>query len=101
MKFSLSRLIIVEVKDILFAFEKKTYLDFYFTALCMATYMFVNMQWTGTVSESYKIIQWGDNNGAMYTLGPDESLNGNYLFPAGFRSICSIFHYFTVQYFVQ
>jgi hypothetical protein len=59
----------------------------------MATYMFVKMQWTGVISETSKIIQWGDNNGAMFTLGPDESLNGNYLFPAGFRSIVNPYWY--------
>ncbi len=57
----------------------------------MPTYVFVNMQWTGTIGESTKILEWSANNGAMFTLSPDDekNLNGNKLFPAGF---CSIIH---------
>jgi hypothetical protein len=57
----------------------------------MPTYVFVNMKWTGVISDRQSLIQWGPNNGAMFTLGPDDeqNLNGNKLFPAGF---CSIVH---------
>jgi hypothetical protein len=57
--------------------------------LCMPTYVFVNMSWTGTIPNSQPIMNWGPNNGAMFTLGPDDqnNLKGNYLFPAGFVSI--------------
>ena len=61
----------------------------------MPTYVFVNMQWTGTSSipPFDSVIRWGPNNGAMFTLGPDDQRNqslvnaGNYLFPKGFTSI--------------
>ncbi|CAF4949646.1 unnamed protein product, partial [Rotaria sp. Silwood1] len=57
--------------------------------LCMPTYVFVNMKWTGVISDQSSLLQWGPNNGAMFTLGPDDekNLNGNKLFPAGFCSI--------------
>lgn len=57
----------------------------------MPTYVFVNMKWIGTISDDLPIIKWGPNNGAMFTLGPDDETNtqGNKLFPAGF---CSIVH---------
>jgi hypothetical protein len=57
----------------------------------MPTYVFINMQWTGVVPDDYSMLKWGPNNGAMFTLGPDEEKNvdGNRLFPAGF---CSIVH---------
>ena len=47
------------------------------------------MKWTGVVPDDRSILQWGPNNGAMFTLGPDEekNINGNQLFPAGFSSI--------------
>jgi hypothetical protein len=47
------------------------------------------MQWTGVISDQSSLLQWGPNNGAMFTLGPDDenNLNGNKLFPAGFCSI--------------
>lgn len=57
----------------------------------MPTYLFVNMTWKGNKQEA--IVKWheGDgrdsNYGAMFTLGPDDSLNGNALFPPGYRSI--------------
>ena len=59
--------------------------------LCMPTYVFVNMKWNGIISDNSEIVQWGPNNGAMFTLGPDDeqNLNGNKLFPTGF---CSIIH---------
>ncbi|CAF3008670.1 unnamed protein product [Rotaria sp. Silwood2] len=59
--------------------------------LCMPTYVFVNMKWTGVISDEFSLLKWGPNNGAMFTLGPDEeqNLTGNKLFPAGF---CSIAH---------
>ena len=55
----------------------------------MPTYVFVNMKWIGVVSDTSRIVQWGKNNGAMFTLGPGEETNlkGNNLFPAGFCSI--------------
>ena len=55
----------------------------------MPTYVFANMTWTGTVSSATTILTWGPNNGAMFTLSPDDQNNqkGNYLFPAGFTSI--------------
>lgn len=55
----------------------------------MPTYVFINMVWTGTISDDAPIIQWGPNHGAMFTLGPDDeqSLTGNKLFPAGYSSI--------------
>lgn len=55
----------------------------------MPTYVFINMKWTGTISSTSRIVQWGPNNGAMFTLGPDDenNRNGNNLFPAGFCSI--------------
>ncbi|CAF1388475.1 unnamed protein product [Adineta ricciae] len=57
--------------------------------LCMPTYVFVNMKWTGTFSDDFSMLKWGPNNGAMFTLGPDDekNLSGNKLFPAGFCSI--------------
>ncbi|CAF1148840.1 unnamed protein product [Rotaria sordida] len=57
--------------------------------LCMPTYVFVNMKWTGVISDDRPILKWGPNNGAMFTLGPDDekNFNGNKLFPAGFCSI--------------
>ncbi|CAF0723862.1 unnamed protein product [Adineta steineri] len=57
--------------------------------LCMPTYVFINMKWTGVVPDDASLLQWGPNNGAMFTLGPDDenNLNGNKLFPAGFNSI--------------
>ncbi|CAF1388780.1 unnamed protein product [Rotaria magnacalcarata] len=57
--------------------------------LCMPTYVFVNMKWTGVTSDRSSILKWGPNNGAMFTLGPDDekNLNGNKLFPVGFCSI--------------
>ena len=57
----------------------------------MPLYVFVNLQWNGVISDNLRILQWGPNNGAMFTLGPDDekNLNGNKLFPAGF---CSIVH---------
>jgi hypothetical protein len=55
----------------------------------MPTYVFVNMKWTGVTSDQSEMVQWGPNNGAMFTLGPDDEKNlyGNTLFPAGFCSI--------------
>jgi hypothetical protein len=55
----------------------------------MPTYVFVNMKWTGVTYDQSSLLQWGPNNGAMFTLGPDDekNLNGNKLFPAGFSSI--------------
>ena len=60
-----------------------------FVVLCMPTYVFVNMKWTGTFSDDFSMLKWGPNNGAMFTLGPDyeKNLSGNKLFPAGFCSI--------------
>ncbi|CAF4040020.1 unnamed protein product [Adineta steineri] len=57
--------------------------------LCMPTYVFVNMKWTGIVPDDSSLLKWGPNNGAMFTLGPDDeqNLKGNKLFPAGFNSI--------------
>jgi len=61
--------------------------------LCMPTYIFTNMSWIGDVNRAKAIIQWhtgdgrGSNNGAMFTLGPNDLLNGNPLFPKDFRSI--------------
>ncbi|CAF1453777.1 unnamed protein product [Adineta steineri] len=61
--------------------------------LCMPTYVFVNMKWTGVVPDDSSLLKWGPNNGAMFTLGPDDeqNLNGNKLFPAGFNSIVNPF----------
>ena len=55
----------------------------------MPTYVFINMKWTGVISDDFSMLQWGPNNGAMFTLGPDDekNLDGNTLFPAGFCSI--------------
>jgi len=55
----------------------------------MPTYVFVNMKWTGVTSDESSILQWGPNNGAMFTLGPDDekNFNGSKLFPAGYCSI--------------
>ena len=66
----------------------------------MPTYVFVNMQWTGVISESTKIVEWSANNGAMFTLGPDDeiNLNGNKLFPVGF---CSIVHRLYIFFFLS
>ena len=57
--------------------------------LCMPTYLFVIITWAGALSSSSQIMNWGPNNGAMFTLSPDDQNNpkGNYLFPAGFTSI--------------
>ena len=56
--------------------------------LCMPTYVFINIKWTGTINDG-SIVDWGPNNGAMFTLGPDDetNLSGNYLFPPGFVSV--------------
>lgn len=60
--------------------------------LCMPTYVFVNMKWTGSIGGS--IVNWGPNNGAMFTLGPNENnADGNYLFPAGFVSVVHPYWY--------
>ncbi len=59
----------------------------------MPTYLFVNMKWTGSIPSDQPIVNWGPNNGAMFTLGPDDIKNqtlvnaGNYLFPPGFVSV--------------
>ncbi len=57
--------------------------------LCMPTYLFVNMSWIGEAKKPS--ITWHSgkitNNGAMFTLPPDDPLLGNELFPKGFRSI--------------
>lgn len=59
----------------------------------MPTYVLVNMKWTGTIPDTRSIVNWGPNNGAMFTLGPDDQKNstlvntGNYLFPRGITSI--------------
>ena len=57
--------------------------------LCMPTYVFANMTWTGSVGNGASIVTWGENNGAMLTLGNDDlnNVKGNYLFPPGFVSI--------------
>ena len=58
----------------------------------MPTYLFVNMTWRDE-SKSKAIVKWHDaefrdhNNGAMFTLSPEDNLNGNPLFPKGYRSI--------------
>ena len=59
----------------------------FFLVLCMPTYVFTNMKWNGLISDELRIVQWGPNNGAMFTLGPEKNLNGNKLFPPGYRSI--------------
>lgn len=57
----------------------------------MPTYLFLNMTWRGENSKA--IVKWHDgefrdhNNGAMFTLGPDDKSIGNPLFPQGYRSI--------------
>ena len=55
----------------------------------MPTYLFVNMSFIGDSQQAS--ITWHSgkqtNNGAMFTLAPDDPLNGNSLFPQGFRSI--------------
>jgi hypothetical protein len=59
----------------------------------MPIYMFKNMKWTGTVADNRQIVMWGENNGAMFTLSPDDEKNqtlvaaGNYLFPPGITSL--------------
>ena len=58
--------------------------------LCMPTYLFVNMSWIGEAKKPS--LRWhsnskSTNNGAMFTLAPDDPLNGNVLFPKGYRSI--------------
>jgi len=60
----------------------------------MPTYVFVNMSWTGSLSNTDSVVTWSsasglENNGAMFTLGNDDLNNskGNYLFPANFVSI--------------
>lgn len=64
----------------------------------MPTYVFVNMKWTGTPSGG-SIMNWGPNNGAMFTLGPDDQVNtavvnaGNHLFPPGITSIVHPYWY--------
>jgi hypothetical protein len=51
------------------------------------------MKWTGSIPSDQPIVNWGPNNGAMFTLGPDDIKNqtlvnaGNYLFPPGFVSV--------------
>ena len=56
----------------------------------MPTYVFVNMKWTGVISDDFQIVKWGPNSGAMFTLGPDEkNFDGNPLFPSGFTSIAN------------
>ena len=53
----------------------------------MPTYLFVNMTWKGDSPKA--IVKWhsGDgrphNNGAMFTLSPEDDLSGNPLFPKG------------------
>lgn len=58
----------------------------------MPTYLFVNMYWIGDKPKAS--ILWHATTppvkpqaGGMFTLAPDDPLNGNYLFPKGIRSI--------------
>jgi hypothetical protein len=59
--------------------------------LCMPTYVFVNCSFDNMTPTNQKNwIEWGENNGAMFTLGPDDcplNTKGNPMFPAGYCSI--------------
>jgi len=55
--------------------------------LCMPTYLFINPTWNAIEGQWF---QWGNNNGAMFVLGPDDQTNPNgIMFPAGYCSLAN------------
>ena len=53
-------------------------------ALCMPIYLFTKMNWIGQSPEAAIVWLW---NGGIFTLAPDDELNGNPLFPRGWSQV--------------